>query len=748
MSNFESMRCFNPFGKVNHKSDKKKLRNIPEWVFEQFETAPRIGKICSSCNVQICKYKPKPGLLKRKRNENSSSAEKRSKLNSSVESFESDLESVVDGANLQKSISFFVSKDCIFQNLNQSLVDFGGSPIDLLKKTNKKYLEEKISEISKSAKKNLLNDLDESGDLGKELLDHLKLVFSHTTDRNKRILILTLLPEDWGVGLIHKQFEAPEYMIRQAKKIMQDEGVLLNPSRRIGRSLSVEVRDLVESFYEEDEISRVMPGKNDCVPVKDENGVKTYRSKRLVLCNLREVYFFFKEKHPCVKVGFSKFAELRPKNCVLAGPKGTHSVCVCTYHQNVKLMIENSKLPSLTDGQIKSYRDCFAKMTCNPPNINCFHKLCDVCPGHGKITEVMEKAFENNNISEISYNQWLNVDRCNLETLKKHTPEFIEELCDQLDILLRHDFVAKVQSAYFAHLKETLKPGEFLISLDFAENYSFVVQDEAQSYHWAKKYATVHPFVIYYRENGKLKHVSSVVISDCLEHNTVAVYTFQKKLIALLKSKFKTIKKIYYFSDGCAGQYKNKKNFINLCHHEKDFGIKAEWHFFATSHGKGACDGLGGLLKRWAAKASLQRPYDNQILDAISLFEWARENIKNVDFIFSSQEDHIQTAVFLETRFNLAKTVVGTQSFHAFIPKDESTIIVRNFSESSTEEDRKVRLLDGIHISEIRGYVTAMYENDWYVAYVLERDDENDHIKLTFLHPPGTQSKSFFYPEK
>ena len=68
------------------------------------------------------------------------------------------------------------------------------------------------------------------------------------------------------------------------------------------------------------------------------------------------------------------------------------------------------------------------------------------------------------------------------------------------------------------------------------------------------------------------------------------------------------INKLIYFSDGAASQYKNFKNFINLCHHEKDFDMKAEWHFFATSHGKVPCDGLGGTIKRLAAKASLQRP--------------------------------------------------------------------------------------------------------------------------------------------
>ena len=34
----------------------------------------------------------------------------------------------------------------------------------------------------------------------------------------------------------------------------------------------------------------------------------------------------------------------------------------------------------------------------------------------------------------------------------------------------------------------------------------------------------------------------------------------------------------------------------------------------ATAHGKGACDGIGGTVKRLAARASLQKPYSDQIM--------------------------------------------------------------------------------------------------------------------------------------
>ena len=99
------------------------------------------------------------------------------------------------------------------------------------------------------------------------------------------------------------------------------------------------------------------------------------------------------------------------------------------------------------------------------------------------------------------------------------------------------------------------------------------------------------------------------VISDCGAHDTIAVHHFIRHLINHLKEIFPILRNIVYFSDGCAGQYKNLKNFLNLCCHEKDFGIPAEWHFFATSHGKGPSDGIGGSIKREATKASLEKPH-------------------------------------------------------------------------------------------------------------------------------------------
>lgn len=57
------------------------------------------------------------------------------------------------------------------------------------------------------------------------------------------------------------------------------------------------------------------------------------------------------QKNVEYKISFSAFAKLKPKNCILAGAAGTHSVCVCVIHQNVKLMLDAIDVEVLTKAQ-------------------------------------------------------------------------------------------------------------------------------------------------------------------------------------------------------------------------------------------------------------------------------------------------------------------------------------------------------------------------------------------------------------
>ena len=166
-------------------------------------------------------------------------------------------------------------------------------------------------------------------------------------------------------------------------------------------------------------------------------------------------------------------------------------------------------------------------------------------------------------IETVQYKQWISTDRSTLETITRSADEFVESFCEQLNILLTHSFVAKQQSTFQMEVRSHLKPGEFQVIADFSENYSFILQDEAQGFHWNNSQATVHPFVVYHTESSdELRDLSFVIISDCLNHDTVAVYLYQNCLIEFLRSYFNPPPhKLFYFSDGAAAQYKNRKTF-------------------------------------------------------------------------------------------------------------------------------------------------------------------------------------------
>ena len=105
-----------------------------------------------------------------------------------------------------------------------------------------------------------------------------------------------------------------------------------------------------------------------------------------------------------------------------------------------------------------------------------------------------------------------------------------------------------------------------------------------------------------------------------MRHDTKTVHAFTCKVISYIKENLHAITKVLYFSDGAASQYKNFKNFVNLCYHEIDHGIQAQWHFFTTSHGKSPYDGIGGTTKQLVARESLRATENYQIFSPLSNF--------------------------------------------------------------------------------------------------------------------------------
>ena len=467
--------------------------------------------------------------------------------------------------------------------------------------------------------------------------------------------------------------------------------------------------------------------------------------KKLLLVNLKELFLEYKKENGA-EVGFSKFCELRPKWCITVRSSGTHRICVCTIYQNIKLMLASS--PVTVD-----YKCLIEKIVCDIESKEFMLHHCDKCPGNEMLKAYLEGQFKDFESDEtITFKQWIKVDHETLESLQLPVDDFIDDLISKVSILSKHHFIAKNQNNYLRLLKNELKSNEFIILMDFSENYSFVVQDAVQGFYWENSQTTLHPFVVYYKLNDILKNKCYCVICNCMHHDTISVHVFLSKLLTELKT-FLSFELIHYFSDGSAAQYKNFKNFMNLCHHYTDYGIRAEWNFFATSHGKSPCDGIGGTVKRLAARASLQRPIDNQILTPLNLYDFCKESITGISFIYVDSDEVDNIKDNQEKRFSTGNTVAGTRDNHKFVPVNENQVCVSRISNDNTSfianvnESYNNNSTKLISLSDLSpgNFVACIYDAHWWIGHVCEISEEQEDVFIDFMHPHG-MAQSFYWP--
>ncbi|KAI9562528.1 hypothetical protein GHT06_009976 [Daphnia sinensis] len=389
--------------------------------------------------------------------------------------------------------------------------------------------------------------------------------------------------------------------------------------------------------------------------VKQSNGKRLKIQKRLLLVNIDELHRDYKKKLNAdgLKLfGLSIFATLRPAHVITVGSSGTHSVCVCVYHQNVKLM--------LAAIHVDERHYFMGKLVCSVYNQACMMERCSSCPGPERLREFLLDLTEEEG-DEIFYKKWTQTDGSKLETITEEKDEFIESLVKLVGNLTKHHFIARSQSAYFA-------------------NYAI------QGYYWMNEHATLLPFMAYMKkEDGSPFNTPICVISNHLTHDTLTVHAF-------------------------------------FAPHEADFGLKAEWHFFASCHGKSACDGIGGTLKRLARLA--------KNVDNIKTFYVCSDVVKN-------------NAATIERRMGEAVVVPGTRSLHCFIPINSFQLKASPLS--GPESDFKVydvlphRNIFDLKPCVVKEFIACIYEENglWYLAQICSIDLVNSEFKVKFMSPDG-----------
>lgn len=169
-------------------------------------------------------------------------------------------------------------------------------------------------------------------------------------------------------------------------------------------------------FHRSENISRPCPGIREFRRIKI-NGEYEKVQRRLILVNLNEAFEIFKQENPGDKIGFSKFASVKPEECVLAGSThGIHTTCVCVKHQNVKLTFDSIKSQFnvlLTEKNIGTYRDLINILLCKQVTQNCRLNECKKCScisGNEQdegLQSILHQIIDDSIIENISVKQWI-----------------------------------------------------------------------------------------------------------------------------------------------------------------------------------------------------------------------------------------------------------------------------------------------------------------------------------------------------
>ena len=251
--------CCNPLGRHNHASKRTNLRDVLPWMRERVPSIPIGAKICDECRKRVGKL-PVPETVP-----STSSDEEEGEIP----------EGIGDDYDFE-SPRTMISEEAL-QGVNDCLEKVGQTPIVAHKLGQLKYPKQKLKKMAKSFKKVMLNDPGSSSDEEGTMLRQLKEKFNTSSSRSERIQVLTVLPKGWSIRRVQEEFGASDYMVRGAKELVRQKGILSTPDSYHGHPLSSETCELVCSFYENDDISRMMPGTKDFISVR-----RVHMQKRLI----------------------------------------------------------------------------------------------------------------------------------------------------------------------------------------------------------------------------------------------------------------------------------------------------------------------------------------------------------------------------------------------------------------------------------------------------------------------------------
>ena len=391
-------------------------------------------------------------------------------------------------------------------------------------------------------------------------------------------------------------------------------------------------------------------------------GIKVNLRKYYLELTMKEAYAVFKKQHPDVEVGLSKLFDLKPPN-VIHMAKAPNDQCKCITHENFRLMLKPLKV------EVNSM--FWQTMLCNSSNLYspCWKDQCSDCQGGILLPNLIGE--KQNNDEHVHWQIWESIET---RTKKGKTFNRVVKSLKEGCVGELKELIEEAWSHYLNHVRtKRIMSNEFQEDLG-RENVLILQCDFAMDYNTNDNAREVQP-AIYGRQNVTIflaavwhqrSYTSySVVTNGDKYKNTVRMCMLRVLKDFLLNNDISDVEKFIIWSDGSSCEFRNKYSTGKLLFKLSQLVKRVSyWKYFAPSHGKGVCDGIGGALKARVAEHVSGKHRDDVIVQNHKQFsDIAAKHCPKVK-IFVLHQEEVDIASKKDKPWEQVQEIVGVSSLH------------------------------------------------------------------------------------
>ena len=204
----------------------------------------------------------------------------------------------------------------------------------------------------------------------------------------------------------------------------------------------------------------------------------------------------------------------------------------------------------------------------------------------------------------------------------------LDDFTECFEEIVNHVNAKRIQAQAFQD--DVNDPNARVLQIDFSMAYQCKYQNEVQSALWTKgsvnlftcalyHYSTTKAFVISRNYKGKDKFATGKFLDHLHENEIPEDDSIEKEII---------------WSNGPSSEFKNKFMWHLMETLSKKYATPVMWKFSATSHGKGAVDGVGGKGKIMVRRKLMSMGKDSLVVQNCKSFvQAAKKLLKSTSII-------------------------------------------------------------------------------------------------------------------